>query len=399
MALDEHTKANEQHEELAKLTHGLREKLDEAKTERAQHGEVTSELRSTITKMNDRMDTVEGQLAEYRNAPTTTEENAPTGRKAFDEWLRAGTINGMERKSVEVHKALDLATAAGAGVLQDDAYLADIMKTVVEFSPVRSVARVINISTTAIDIPRRTQTAAAAWIGETSTRTETTNPNYELVNIPAYELYARADVSLQLLEDSEFNLESELAMEFGEQFGVAEGAAFVSGAGTASPLGFVDDTDGIDSVAMNEAAAGTLQAEDLFDLFYGIKSAYALRAVWMLNRSTLPLIRAFETSAGGYIWSPGIAAGDPPNILGRPYLEATDVQAPLAAGTYGLAEKPIAFGDFRRAYTIADRVAVQVQRDPYTLAASGQVRFIARKRVGGKPMIQEAAAYLLSAAT
>jgi HK97 family phage major capsid protein len=150
---------------------------------------------------------------------------------------------------------------------------------------------------------------------------------------------------------------------------------------------------------MNEDVAGTLQAEDLFDLFYGIKSAYALRAVWMLNRSTLPLIRAFETSAGGYIWSPGIAAGDPPNILGRPYLEATDVQAPLAAGTYGLAEKPIAFGDFRRAYTIADRVAVQVQRDPYTLAASGQVRFIARKRVGGKPMIQEAAAYLLSAAT
>lgn len=399
------TEAKQYHEEIKGLVTDVRRTFEEMKAEREKHGKASADLVEKFEKQNARMDELDARLEEFRLSQRGGGRDGAKGdREAFDTFLRKGTTpEGAERRSAIVGtaetKALDLATPAGAGVLQDDDYLAEIQKTVVEFSPVRRFARVINISTTAIDIPRRTQTAAAAWIGETATRNETQNPNYELVNIPAYELYARADVSVQLLEDAEFDIEGELAMEFGEQFGVAEGTAFVSGAGSSSPLGFLDDTDGIDSVAMNESTQDTLEVQDLFDLFYGIKSPYAQRGVWMLNRATLPLIRAFESGTGGYLWSPGIAAGDPPNILGKPYAEATDMDAPLATGLFGASVKPIAFGDWRRAYTIVDRVAVQVQRDPYTLADTGQVRFIARKRVGGKPMIQEAAAYLLSDAS
>lgn len=392
------------HEEMKGLVADVRRTFDEIKADREKHGAPAAELVEKFEKQNARLDQIDERLEEFRLSKGRDSKGDQGDREAFDRFLRKGTdAEGREKRGVTVGtaetKALDLATPAGAGVLQDDDYLAEIQKTVVEFSPLRRFARVINISTTAIDIPRRTQTAGASWIGETASRTETQNPNYELVNIPAFELYARADVSVQLLEDSEFDLESELAMEFGEQFGVAEGTAFVSGAGSSTPLGLLDDTDGIDSVAMREDVADTLQPEDLFDLFYGVKSPYAQRGAWMLNRSTLPLIRAFETSAGGYIWAPGIAAGDPSTILGKPYAEATDFAAPAADGTFGASVKPIAFGDYRRAYTIVDRVAIQIQRDPYTLADTGQVRFIARKRVGGKPMIQEAAAYLLSNAS
>jgi len=179
-------------------------------------------------------------------------------------------------------------------------------------------------------------------------------------------------------------------MEFGEQFGVREGAVFISGTGTNQPTGLLNSSTGIDSVSANEDTTGTLQVEDLFDLAYGVKAEYARNGAWMLNRATLPLIRAFETSAGGYIWSPSIAPGDPNTILGSPYVEATDLDAPTA-GTFASGAQPIIFGDYRRAYTIVDRTGVQIQRDPFTLAASGQVRYIARKRVGGKVMIAEAA--------
>jgi len=361
-------------------------KLNEtAKEERSKFGEESQLLKEQLGKVNDRLDEIEVKQTEVRETAAQTNQ-----RDELREWAATGKLNGSELGSVEV-KLMNLDDTTGNhGVLQNDAYLAEIQKAVVEFSPVRQFARVINIGTTAIDIPRRSTTASASFVGENATRSETTNPDYELVNIQAHELYARADISQQLLEDAEFDLEAEMAMEFGEQFGVAEGSVFVSGTGTNQPTGLLDTSNGIDGVSANEDSAGVLQVEDLFDLAYGVKAEYARNGAWMLNRATLPLIRAFETSAGGYIWSPSIAPGDPNTILGSPYVEATDLDAPTA-GSFASGAQPIVFGDYRRAYTIVDRTGVQIQRDPFTLAANGQVRYIARKRVGGKVMIAEAA--------
>lgn len=57
----------------------------------------------------------------------------------------------------------------------------------------------------------------------------------------------------------------------------------------------------------------------------------------------------------------------------------------VAANAY-----PIAFGDWRRAYRIVDRVSVSVLRDPFTQQTSGNVRFHARRRVGGAVVLGEA---------
>jgi len=383
--MSENNEIKQLHTELNQTWEDLKKLHETAKEERSKFGQESALLQEQMAKVNERMDEIEVRQNEVRE----TASAAPQ-RSELREWIATGTVDGEERGSVEV-KLMNLDDTTGNhGVLQNDAYLAEIQKAVVEFSPVRQFARVLNIGTTAIDIPRRSTTASASFIGEVATRTETTNPDYTLVNIPAYELYARADISRQLIEDAEFNIEQEMALEFGEQFGVAEGTAFVGGNGTGQPTGLLDSSAGIDGVNANEDSAGTLQVEDLFDLAYGVKAEYARNGAWMLNRATLPLIRAFETSAGGYIWAPSIAPGDPATILGSPYVEATDMDAP-SAGTFGTGAQPIIFGDLRRAYTIVDRTGVEIQRDPYTLAANGQVRYIARKRVGGKVMIAEAA--------
>ena len=51
---------------------------------------------------------------------------------------------------------------------------------------------------------------------------------------------------------------------------------------------------------------------------------------------------------------------------------------------------PIAFGDFRRGYGVFDRVMMSVLRDPFTQATQGNVRFLARRRVGGQVLLAEA---------
>jgi HK97 family phage major capsid protein len=50
----------------------------------------------------------------------------------------------------------------------------------------------------------------------------------------------------------------------------------------------------------------------------------------------------------------------------------------------------VAFGDFRRGYMIVDRVAMSVLRDPFTQANTGNIRYIARRRVGGQVILPEA---------
>lgn len=57
----------------------------------------------------------------------------------------------------------------------------------------------------------------------------------------------------------------------------------------------------------------------------------------------------------------------------------------VGAGNY-----PVAFGDFQRGYMIVDRVALAVLRDPFTQATTGNVRYIARRRVGGQVILAEA---------
>jgi HK97 family phage major capsid protein len=56
----------------------------------------------------------------------------------------------------------------------------------------------------------------------------------------------------------------------------------------------------------------------------------------------------------------------------------------------GSGTKPIAFGDFSRAYTIVDRVNLSIMRDPYSQATSGNIRYVARRRVGGTVVLPEA---------
>ena len=56
----------------------------------------------------------------------------------------------------------------------------------------------------------------------------------------------------------------------------------------------------------------------------------------------------------------------------------------------GAGNFPVAFGDFRRGYMIVDRVSLAVLRDPFTQATTGNIRYVARRRVGGQVILPEA---------
>ena len=173
--------------------------------------------------------------------------------------------------------------------------------------------------------------------------------------------------------------------EFATQFAKAEGTAFISGNGVGKPEGLLTNSN----IATTNSGSGTaLTADGLLTLVHSLKSEYGSQGSFIFNRTTLGAIRKLKDSAGQYVFQAGmmLTAGVPNTILGYPYAEMPDM--PDVAGS----AKPVAFGDFSRGYMIVDRVALSVLRDPFTQATSGNVRYVARRRVGGQVILAEAIA-------
>ena len=263
---------------------------------------------------------------------------------------------------------------------------AEIIKAIIEFSPFRTVARITGIGTRSLLIPKRTGVFAARRVAEVEVRSETEGYTTGMVEIPAPEMYADTRVSLQMLEDTGFNLEAELNSEIAEQFAVKEGAEFIGGNGAEEAEGILTNSDVLET---NSGSASSIadtdgQADGLIDLFHGIKTGYSASSTWLLNRLTLGDVRKLKDADKNYIWVMGLADLRPNTILSAPYVEMPDMPD-VAANAF-----PIMFGDFRRAYRIVDRVGMSVLRDPFTLGNVGQIKLLARKRVGGKVILAEA---------
>ncbi len=279
------------------------------------------------------------------------------------------------------HKALNVGTDTAGGYLAPTEYVREIIKGVTEVSPIRGLVRIRTTAAKEIQIPKRTGQFAARRVHETGSKTETTGLAYGLETIQAPEVYALIDISNQMLEDAAFDMEAEIREEATEQFAVKEGAEFVTGTG-------IDMMEGIlVNGSINETVSGSaavIIADGILTLKHAIKTAYARNATFIMNRSTIGSVRKLKGSDNNYLWMPGIADGRPNTIDGDPYAEIPDMPSE-AAGAY-----PIAYGDFRRGYTLVDRIVMEMLRDPYTQATSGNIRFIFRRRSGGKVTLPEA---------
>jgi HK97 family phage major capsid protein len=126
---------------------------------------------------------------------------------AFDGFLRKGD----EKLSADERKSLLVSNDTTGGYLAPPQMAADIIKAEVLYTPVRELVTVQPTAAAEFQQPKRTGTAAATRQGETGTRSETQNPAWGMMKIPAPELYAEARVTWANLEDSAFNLESMLA--------------------------------------------------------------------------------------------------------------------------------------------------------------------------------------------
>ncbi|CCA94274.1 phage major capsid protein [Novosphingobium sp. PP1Y] len=314
-----------------------------------------------------------------------------------------GFVEGYLRHGRETElKSISGAVAADGGYAVPQEIDALIASRLTAISPIRAIAQVVQTGSAGYRKLVTTGGTASGWVSETAARPQTDTPSFAEIAPPTGELYANPAASQTMLDDAVFDLQSWLADEIATEFARAEGAAFVGGDGVNQPMGFLSAPT---STAADAARTfGTLQhlvsgdaggfdtAPDLklIDLVHALKAGHRQGASWVMNSATLAEVRKLKTSDGAFVWQPGLVEGQPDRLLGYPVIEAEDMPD-IAAG-----QCPIAFGNFRAGYLIAERSATAILRDPYTNKPF--VHFYATKRIGGQVLDSDAIKLLKIAA-
>ncbi len=326
------------------------------------------EAKGTDPALIARLDAIESKQNRPASGDGDGDAAAAEETKHFAFYLRKG----------ELHPELDLKTLRVSidpqgGYLAPPEFSSEMLKELVEYSPIRAISSVRQTSNPSVIYPARIGRTNAKWKGELQAQ-EGSEPSFGEAEIAVKELNTYVDISNQLLADSGGAAEREVRESLAEDFALKEGTAFVNGAGGLEPDGFMQDPR-VPQVANGHAT--NLSADALISILYALSSAYRRNATWVMNGATIATIRKMKDSQGNFLWQPGLQAGQPESILGRPVVDALD----MPGATSG--EFPIAVGDFNAGYRIIDRQEMSILVNPYLLANTGTTRFHATRRVGG----------------
>lgn len=308
--------------------------------------------------------------------------------RGFRDWMRRGDRASAD--SLRLLNEMSVASAPDGGYLVSPDGTGHIVSLVYLTSPMRRLASVQTISSDSLEGINDLDEAGASWVGETATRSGNTDtPSVGVWKIPVHEQYAEPKATQKLLDDAAIDVEGWLAGKVADKFARGENTACVTGNGILRPRGFTTYTAGTPSATtwdvvqqVNSGAAADITADGLVDLVYALKSVYRQGAVFGMTRTSESEARKLKDGNGQYLWQPDFQQRGAANLLGFPVEELADM-AEISAGTL-----PIAFGNFKAAYQIVDRLGIRVLRDPYT--TKGYVKFYTTKRVGGAVLNFEA---------
>lgn len=405
-------------EELAQLKKGAADVVTVDKVQRINEAldKIADEMKAQA-KRADEFEAKANRLALGGGAGNDAEFKAAadfavqTGRSVGIEDLRAyksalyganGPLRTTRPGEAEA-KALSVGSDPDGGYLVTPDTTGRIVMRIYDTSPMRQVASQMSIGTDAVEGLNDLGENGFTWVGETTARTENTTAQLGKWSIPVHEAVSIVSATQKVLEDARLDLEAWLATKSADRIARGENTAFIAGDGVSRPRGLTTYTTAATADAsrawgviehINTGASGAFRTrsgdtnpvDDLVNVVYALKSTYRNNARWMTSRAVLREARKLKDGQGNFIWQPAAVAGQPSALLGFPIVEAEDMPA-LASGSLSMA-----FGDFREAYMIVDRIGLSVLRDPYT--SYPYVFFKFRKRVGGGVINFEAVKFL-----
>ena len=349
--------------------------------------EKVEKINKDLTEIGKQMTEVEKKAGRPKagDDKQVTPEQAEY-RKAFGAWLRTG--EGDQRVMRDLgRKAMNTQSDPNGGYLvlpEMDSAIDRIAPTI---SAMYRLADTRTIGTAKYEKMVKTAGMSMRRIADGSAGGETTEPTFAKITIEAHTAEVEPWVNQETLDDAIINLEADLAEEAGMAFAEGAGTEFITGNGVGKARGIAAYTNVVNSsytwgnvgfirAGKTTAFMSVAPADRVVDLQHALKAQYRPGAVWMLNDSTLAVMRQIKDASGSYyLWNPDPTAGFGGRFLGSP-VEVDDNFADIASASISLA-----YLNPKRAYTIVNRQGTTLLRDTYT--GKGVVKFNFRRRFGG----------------
>lgn len=398
-AFEEYKKTNDARIEAVKSGNSTAD-MDAKLAQIDEHINSLSEVKSKL----ERMETKLSRPGVHSGKQDDESQESVEYREAFVDWVRAPNDHERQQRAAAAAKALEAkakasgretrsvqtvtSTGSAGGFALPEFIERSIARLSVDISPMRQISTVRTVGTSDYKELFDINGAGFEWVGETDTRNQTNTPDLAEVAPTFGMASAKPQASEESLDDLFFNVEDWLISSAVEAMAQGEGAAFVNGNGTKKPTGFlagpapVATADSgrafgtLQYIASGQAAALPTSLDTLYDIVYSLRARYRANARWVTSKLLLASLRKYKDTTNQYLWQPSLTAGQPDTFMGYPVTEAEDMPA-VAANAF-----PLAFGDFKEGYLIADRVGMRITRDEIT--TPGFVKFYIRKRTGGK---------------
>ncbi len=156
----------------------LKPRIEQMEGEQRSSGEAVAETKQAIDRVQDRLDEIEALAQKAQLASGRKEGESSQDVKDMVQFVRTGGVPEESKlysaKSADEQKVLAIRDETLGGVLAPPDFIAEIVKGIIQFSPIRQIATTRQTSRTSVQFPKRTGNFAAQWTSEVATRSETT---------------------------------------------------------------------------------------------------------------------------------------------------------------------------------------------------------------------------------
>lgn len=370
---------------------GYRDALDSTTKTATELKESSAKFEEKIAELDKTIKGLETELAKAKAVNAIANAVESPEAKHFFNYMRTGVaspeLNSLQGKQFKNSGEVVIGTPSQGGYAVPTEIASEITKLAGKIGMMRSLSRVISVNTPNYSELIDHGGAGSGWVGETSQRPQTDANTLSNTSPIMGEIYANMYASQYALDDMSFDVASWLVNAAVEAFALKEEEAFISGNGTNKPKGLFanvitnesDDTRAFGSLQYipsgNADALPNAGVLDLFlDMIGSVKVAHLQNASFLMNRSIKTKLLKVKDAQARYIWQVSAHIGEPDTLFGYP-VAISDFMP--NEGTDAIVA---AYGDFRKAFTIVDRLGVNILRDPYTNPPF--TKFYVSKRVG-----------------
>ena len=382
--------------------------------------DLTNEENGTWEKMhadaealNPRIERLERQLNADASV-STTDGNPPVGRedrdpkteraseidperaeelknKAFRSWCMYGYsgLNQDERRAFSASmspvtsdmlaampdeaRAQSVGTGSAGGVTVPQGFQRSIETAQLQFSGMLEASTILDTATGAdLPMPTSDDTGNIGVLLAENTQDAEQDVTFGSVTLQAFMGTSKiVRVSIQLMQDSAFDLNAWLGERLGERLGRLVNNKATVGTGSSQPNGVVVAS----TLGVTAASNSAITFNELLDLKHSVDPAYrrSPKAGWMFNDSTLKAIKKLVDSQNRPLWQANLALNEPETIDGDRFFINQDM------ASIATVAKTVLYGDFSK-YIIRRVTPVQLMRLNERYADFLQVAFLAFQR-------------------